>query len=89
MKTINLINKNTWKAFQYETLEDLKEEFETRNIEIGKGSILSNGLFVPNETTVGNNIRVGIDTISIDNIFADSHINYSFMSVATFNLLNF
>ena len=48
-KTIYLKDENyNWKQFEYESIEDLKSEFESRNISIGYRASIGNGASIGN-----------------------------------------
>ena len=49
-KTIYLKDENyNWKQFEYESIEDLKSEFESRNISIGYGASIGDRASIGNE----------------------------------------
>ena len=83
-KTIYLKDENyNWKQFEYESIEDLKSEFESRNISIGYGASIGNevklltGLFINGSkhsvTYSGNGmLSIGCHTHSIDEWIANA-----------------
>ena len=58
MKTIYLIEKRIWKAFDYE-LESTKMELEKRNIFISCDAKISYGVKIGNNAQIDNGAQIG------------------------------
>ena len=59
-KTIYLKDENyNWKQFEYESIEDLKSEFESSNISIGNGASIGNDASIGYGASIGNGASIG------------------------------
>ena len=61
-KTLNLRYENyDWKQFEYESIEDLKSEFNSRNISIGYRASIGNGASIGYGASIGDRASIGND----------------------------
>ena len=59
-KTLYLRYENyNWKQFEYESIEDLKSEFNSRNISIGYRASIGNGASIGYGASIGDRASIG------------------------------
>ena len=58
-KTLYLKDENyNWKQFEYESIEDLKSEFESRNISIGNGASIGDDASIGDRASIGKEVKL-------------------------------
>ena len=58
-KIIYLKDENyNWKQFEYESIEDLKSEFESSNISIGYGASIGNDASIGYRASIGKEVKL-------------------------------
>ena len=69
-KTLYLRYENyNWKQFEYESIEDLKSEFNSRNISIGDRASIGNGASIGYGASIGDRASIGNEVKLLTGLF--------------------